>query len=749
MNIRNTAKLLLLVFTSMCYGTLIAQSCQQTAINPFEMVKRMGKGINMGNTMEAGNEGWWQDPAEEFYFDDYKNAGFSTVRLPIRWDQHTATEAPYTIDPDWLNRVEEVVDWGLERDLIIIINAHHEHWFLDDYNEENLERFIAIWRQVAEYFQDKPEHLLLFEIINEPYFDLDKPTMDFINTTILNVIRTHNPTRNVIISGGGANSYAVVNEIGLPDDEQIIATFHYYRPFSFTNGSVNYWGTTEDKANLVREFDEVKVWSDENNVPILLGEFGADNTVDRADRLEYYRFVSEQAVQRGFAYTAWEQGNGDKGFYFRSPNNWDVDVLNALVDARYWENIYSNSGFELGKDFAWKYFVKSTKVTVETTESTDAHSGDIAVQSVVMESKRLQHARIYRSFERLDPSLNTVFGAHVKGAGTAVGAKVNFLVNWRMSDNSKINVSELFNVGDTYATIGGLMSHESTLAPKKAKVTLQYGESVGTYLFDDFFIVQTDDFFNTDFEEGVDFLWDETIGTTGTVANFSAEKVAPSNGYQSLKAVVSSVATTGTPFFWQASLTNQLRKSVEGGNPYEISLMAKGDVGTTMATKAEYFDATGAKIGQRVHTFDMSADYQQYSNIYEPPLETTHMNLILMFGRDAGTYYVDNVAVKCTDDLSSGKREISNNNLQLPQTTLEVYPNPAQNSVWVKAISTENALQKVVITDMTGRQYQLPFYTQGFNEGLVNVESLQAGMYIIQAVSSTGVVASKKLLIQR
>ena len=125
-------------------------------ITPQEAVLQMVKGINMGNTLEPPDEGSWNNgPAREQYFDLYRQAGFDVVRIPVRWDEHTANNAPYNIDPDWMNRVEEVLDWGLDRDLFIVVNTHHEEWIKEDYsNADKRARFDSIWSQIAVRFQD-------------------------------------------------------------------------------------------------------------------------------------------------------------------------------------------------------------------------------------------------------------------------------------------------------------------------------------------------------------------------------------------------------------------------------------------------------------------------------------------------------------------------------------------------------------------------------------------------------------------
>ena len=124
---------------------------------PQEVIEKIKRGINIGNTLEPPTEGEWNNgPLQEYYFDDYKNAGFTCIRIPVRWDKHTTETAPYVIQTSWLDRVEQVVDWGLERDLYIIINAHHEWWLVDNYSDPNMRaRFDSIWTQIAERFKNK------------------------------------------------------------------------------------------------------------------------------------------------------------------------------------------------------------------------------------------------------------------------------------------------------------------------------------------------------------------------------------------------------------------------------------------------------------------------------------------------------------------------------------------------------------------------------------------------------------------
>jgi endoglucanase len=76
-------------------------------LSPADAARLMGRGINLGNTLEPYQEGGWNNgPAQEVYFDAYAAAGFQTVRIPVRWDGHTSTSSPYTVSDAWMDRVE-------------------------------------------------------------------------------------------------------------------------------------------------------------------------------------------------------------------------------------------------------------------------------------------------------------------------------------------------------------------------------------------------------------------------------------------------------------------------------------------------------------------------------------------------------------------------------------------------------------------------------------------------------------------
>lgn len=349
---------------------------------PKEMVAKMGRGINLGNVLSAPYEGNWAPAVEETYFNDVLAEGFTTVRIPIRFDKHTTALAAvnytdasnnyigspddYSVDTTYLDRIEQVTDWALNRGLVAIIDVHGDKWYWESYDSTSSEyktgndllaaedRFKAIWKAIANRFQIKSENLL-FEIMNEPYFNMSASQVDVVNANILSIIRQTNPKRNVIITGGGANSWQAPLQISssfISSDDHLIATFHYYVPFKFTSSSKQQysdydWGSDTDKATLDNHFDTVLNWSQTNSIPVLLGEFGADNACGydyvnnvcgdfggpyNTSRVLYHEYVAEAAINRGFSFTAWDAGEkSNKTIYKVSDRSWVEDVKNAIL----------------------------------------------------------------------------------------------------------------------------------------------------------------------------------------------------------------------------------------------------------------------------------------------------------------------------------------------------------------------------------------------------------------------------------
>ncbi len=332
-------------YTIIISGIVLLATACATALEPnaFEMNKLIGRGVNLGNALEAPNEGDWDIILQEEYFQLVKDSGFNSIRQPVRWDNHALTTAPYTIDPNFLARVDWAVKNALSRNLIMIINMHNYYDLFKDPNNQK-ERFLAIWQQIAEHYKDYPG-TLLFEALNEPADNLKNASAwNNLLKEWLAVIRKSNPKRMVVVGSANFNAFYDVKNIVLPEEDQnIIVTFHYYMPYRFThqgapwvpdsnkNLGMKWNGTDTEKRAIAGNFHEAASWGQKHNRPIYLGEFGTYNKVDPESRVLWTRAVADEAIKQGFSFAYWEFCHSNFGIYNPKTKTWNKPLVDALI----------------------------------------------------------------------------------------------------------------------------------------------------------------------------------------------------------------------------------------------------------------------------------------------------------------------------------------------------------------------------------------------------------------------------------
>ncbi|MGI5916195.1 MAG: glycoside hydrolase family 5 protein [Anaerolineae bacterium] len=329
------------VLLSIVILTACVRSAESVAPSPSPAaLPPPGRGINLGNALEASWEGEWDMVLQEEYFELIRNAGFDTVRIPIRWSSHADSQPPYTIEPAFFDRVDWAVEQALSRGLIAVINMHHYEALMAR-PDAHRERFLAMWRQIAEHYRHHPP-TLYFEILNEPNGYLTPSLWNEYLREALAVIRESNPERTVVIGTAEWGGLRGLNSLSVPEDEHLIMTFHYYEPFQFThqgtewvNGSSRWlgtkWrGTKREKEAVRRHMDAAAAWGREHGLPVWMGEFGAYSKADQRSRVRWTSFVVREAEARGIAWAYWEFGAGF-GVYDREAGRWRDDLLNALI----------------------------------------------------------------------------------------------------------------------------------------------------------------------------------------------------------------------------------------------------------------------------------------------------------------------------------------------------------------------------------------------------------------------------------
>jgi endoglucanase len=342
--VKTTVFFLLAVFIGNAAVMAAEPNTAVKTTDAFTINKMLGRGVNLGNALEAPREGEWGVTLKEEYFDIIKQAGFNSIRLPTRWSGHALTEKPYTIDPNFFKRVDWAVNCALSRNLLMILN---DQQYAELYTDPlaHKERFIALWKQIAEHYKDYPDKLLL-ELFNEPDDALTPEIWnDFVKETIP-VIRESNPNRIIVVDSAHDAWPSYLRFLKLPEnDRNIIVSIHYYFPLAFTHQGApwmakkydpNSWmgtkwtGTDAEKKEITDAFDVAAVWGKENNRPINLGEFGSYKKADMESRIRWTKFIADTAAERNMSLLCWDFC-AEFGLYDRDAKSWRKPLLEAII----------------------------------------------------------------------------------------------------------------------------------------------------------------------------------------------------------------------------------------------------------------------------------------------------------------------------------------------------------------------------------------------------------------------------------
>ena len=338
---KNPARWCLLAILALSSQSAPAQGPNSRDDEAFQANRRLGRGVNLGNALDAPSEGEWGLTLEAGYFERIKEAGFQSVRIPVRWATHTGPAPDYAIDRAFLERVDWAIDQALSRGLVAVVNAHHDDdLYKDPAKHEG--RLLSTWRTIASRYKDRPGQLY-FELLNEPNGNLTDDGWQALFPKLLAAVRESNPRRPVIIGPGHWNNVDNLKSLRLPEaDRMLIATFHYYSPFHFTHQGAewvdgsNAWkgetwsATPEQEAALRTDFAKATTWSTANGRPIYLGEFGAYRGADMTSRAAWTSAVAREAERSGFSWSYWEFASGF-GAYDKDASEWRKPLLEALI----------------------------------------------------------------------------------------------------------------------------------------------------------------------------------------------------------------------------------------------------------------------------------------------------------------------------------------------------------------------------------------------------------------------------------
>ncbi len=294
--------------------------------------------MNMGSALEAVYEGQWGYTVRRSDLVRLKRAGFDTIRLPVRWTVHAEREAPYTIDPAMLARVDEIVGWANEIGLNIIVNVHHFSGLNSD-PDRNEPRLEGLWDQLSHHYAGAPDNLI-FETINEPHRKMTVARTDAINARLLQRIRQDHPDRWVILGTADWGQLSALINSNPVAAERVMLTYHDYIPFDFTHQGAHWtdrketglrWGSRSDRATMKRRLDAAQAVQSESGMPVFVGEFGVFQKVPVRQRARWTKALRKGIEARGMSWCYWDFA-GELKAYDVEAEAWIPQLKSALLD---------------------------------------------------------------------------------------------------------------------------------------------------------------------------------------------------------------------------------------------------------------------------------------------------------------------------------------------------------------------------------------------------------------------------------
>jgi len=320
-------------------------------LTTFQLIDEMGLGINLGNTLDATGD--WINPSSISNYEQawgspiitkeiiegYAKAGYSSLRIPVSWSNMMLDD--YTIHPDLMDRVEAILNWTLDCDMVAVINVHHENEWVKKVptDDEAKKKFTSVWKQICERFKKYGDHLM-FEPMNEIGYDeiwtswsgsqADKEKafgyVNELNQLFVDIVRGsggNNAKRHLLVevyNTGDSYAYDPLTKMPTDPANRLALTVHYYAPAQFAilgNGEdagwgigVPSWGTEEEFKDLNNAMELLKKNCVDKGIPVVVGEYAcsATNRTQEVVRL-YCVSVTEAIYSRGMCPMFWDVPN--------------------------------------------------------------------------------------------------------------------------------------------------------------------------------------------------------------------------------------------------------------------------------------------------------------------------------------------------------------------------------------------------------------------------------------------------------
>lgn len=316
-------------------------------------VFKLNNGINISHWLSQ-SQARGKERASYFTREDaafIASLGFDHLRIPIDEEQMFSPDGKK--DKEAFALLHNALGWCSSLGLRAVVDLHilRSHHFND--KEKPLftdpaaqEKFYNCWRELSRELKKYPNHMVAYELMNEPVAD-NPETWNRIVNRCAETIRHTEPKRILVIGSNRWQGFETVKDLRFPEnDPNIIISFHYYNPFLLTHyragwtdirdydGPVHYpgkliadadmsglaedigkkyaWWNTQvyNETKIESDFRQVLAVAEKKGLTVYCGEYGCLNTTPAADRNRWLRDMNRLFERHGIARAVWDYKGG-------------------------------------------------------------------------------------------------------------------------------------------------------------------------------------------------------------------------------------------------------------------------------------------------------------------------------------------------------------------------------------------------------------------------------------------------------
>ena len=344
---------------------------------PATRLALLARGVNLTQWYKVTSP----TPFSNFYTDNdlktIRALGFTDIRLAVPLSILFQPDQPAVPNPQQLAYLDDAINQILANGLAVIVDMHAADGKTAaikneiETNTTVANGYVTFWSVLAQHLNQYDPDMVFLEILNEPDYSNDPQQWIDLQNKLVTAIRAQAPADTIVATGPVTPINGLV-KLTPVNDPNVIYTFHFYEPFTFTaQGKADVpdlaplkdlpypWSSTPcaaaiasltnadaqktaqqycsekwDATKLDADVQKAANWANQNHAHVFVGEFGADSRSESpADRLQWFEDIYNIWQKYQIPWTLWgyDDTHGlDRQVTPQGTISLDMSVVNAL-----------------------------------------------------------------------------------------------------------------------------------------------------------------------------------------------------------------------------------------------------------------------------------------------------------------------------------------------------------------------------------------------------------------------------------